>query len=120
MVGDHDADLEYDPADVALLIEPLREGQAEAVFGSRAFESHSAFNFWYVIGNKSVTMAANVIFNSWISDMMTCHKAMSTEVFRSLALRERGFAIEPEITARLLRQGCPDLRGTHHLRGPRP
>jgi glycosyltransferase involved in cell wall biosynthesis len=100
-----DADLEYNPSDIARLIEPLREGRAEAVFGTRAFESHSAFNFWYVIGNKTVTLAANVIFNAWISDIMTCHKAMPTERFRTLPLRERGFAIEPEITACLLRQG---------------
>jgi hypothetical protein len=52
-----------------------------------------------------VTLAANVIYNSWISDMMTGHKAMSTELFRSLDLRERGFAIEAEITARLLKKG---------------
>jgi glycosyltransferase involved in cell wall biosynthesis len=73
-----DADLEYNPSDVSRLIEPLREGRAEAVFGTRAFESHSAFNFWYVIGNKTVTLAANVIFNAWISDIMPCHKAMAT------------------------------------------
>jgi glycosyltransferase involved in cell wall biosynthesis len=100
-----DADLEYDPADLKLLLEPLRAGRAEVVFGTRAFKSHSAFSFWYVIGNRSVTMAANVIYNSWISDMMTGHKAMATELFRALHLRERGFAIEAEITARLLRRG---------------
>ncbi len=100
-----DADLEYAPEDLAKLLVPLKEGSAEAVFGTRAFESHSAFNFWYVVGNKSVTFATNLIFNTWISDVMTCHKAMSTERFRSLALRERGFAIEPEIAARLLGAG---------------
>ena len=100
-----DADLEYDPADIALLLDPLRAGRAQVVYGTRAFNAHSAFSFWYVVGNRAVTMAANVIYNSWISDMMTGHKAMSTELFRSLRLRERGFAIEAEITARLLRQG---------------
>jgi dolichol-phosphate hexosyltransferase len=100
-----DADLEYEPSDIARLIAPLREGRAEAVFGSRAFESHSAFSFWYVIGNKAVTLAANVLFNSWVSDIMTCHKVMPTEDFRTLSLREPGFAIEPEITGRLLRRG---------------
>jgi glycosyltransferase involved in cell wall biosynthesis len=100
-----DADLEYDPRDIALLLEPLRNGRAKVVYGTRAFKSHSAFSFWYVVGNRAVTMAANVIYNSWISDMMTGHKAMSTELFRSLRLRERGFAIEAEITARLLKQG---------------
>ena len=100
-----DADLEYEPSDIALLLEPLRLGRAQAVYGTRAFRSHSAFSFWYVVGNRAVTMAANLIYNSWISDMMTGHKAMSTELFRALELRERGFAIEAEITARLLRRG---------------
>jgi glycosyltransferase involved in cell wall biosynthesis len=100
-----DADLEYDPADLSLLLEPLRAGRAPVVYGTRAFKSHSAYSFWYVVGNRAVTLAANVVYNSWISDMMTGHKAMSTELFRSLDLRERGFAIEAEITARLLRKG---------------
>jgi glycosyltransferase involved in cell wall biosynthesis len=100
-----DADLEYDPRDIAELLGPLRNGRAEVVYGTRAFRSHSAFSFWYVIGNRAVTLAANVIFNSWISDMMTGHKAMRTELFRELRLRERGFAIEAEITARLLQRG---------------
>jgi glycosyltransferase involved in cell wall biosynthesis len=100
-----DADLEYDPADIVPLLEPLRTGRAQVVYGTRAFKSHSAYSFWYVVGNRAVTLAANVLYNSWISDMMTGHKAMSTELFRSLDLRERGFAIEAEITARLLRRG---------------
>jgi glycosyltransferase involved in cell wall biosynthesis len=100
-----DADLEYAASDIKLLLEPLRAGRAEVVYGTRAFKSHSAFSFWYVVGNRGVTFAANLIYNSWISDMMTGHKAMSTELFRSLDLRERGFAIEAEITARLLRRG---------------
>jgi glycosyltransferase involved in cell wall biosynthesis len=100
-----DADLEYEPADIKLLLEPLRNGRAQAVYGTRAFRSHSAFSFWYVVGNRFVTLVANVVYNSWISDMMTGHKAMAAELFRSLDLRERGFAIEAEITARLLRRG---------------
>jgi glycosyltransferase involved in cell wall biosynthesis len=100
-----DADLEYDPQCIAELLAPLLEGTATAVYGVRGFHSHSSYSFWYVVGNKSVTMAANVLYNSWLSDIMTCHKVMSTELFRSLRLRERGFAIEAEITARLLRKG---------------
>jgi glycosyltransferase involved in cell wall biosynthesis len=100
-----DADLEYDPRDIPLLLEPLRAGRSEAVYGTRAFKSHSAFSFWYVVGNRGVTFVANLLYNSWISDMMTGHKAMATDLFRSLDLRERGFAIEAEITARLLRRG---------------
>jgi dolichol-phosphate hexosyltransferase len=100
-----DADLEYSPADIPLLLEPLRTGDADAVFGTRGFQAHSAYSFWYVVGNRAVSFAANVIYNCWISDIMTGQKAMRTEVFRSLNLRERGFAIEAEITARLVRKG---------------
>ena len=75
------------------------------MFGVRGFDSRSAFSFWYVVGNKAVTMVANVIFNSWLADIMTCHKAMATDVWRSLDLRARGFELEGEITARVLASG---------------
>jgi glycosyltransferase involved in cell wall biosynthesis len=100
-----DADLEYRASDLALVLAPLVAGEANVVFGTRAWASHTAFSFWYVMGNKAVTLAANVLYNCFISDVMTCHKAMRTELFRSLELRERGFAIEPEIAARVLRAG---------------
>jgi len=100
-----DADLEYEPTDIPALLARLRDGDAQAVFGTRGFQSHSAYSFWYVVGNRAVTFAANLLYNSWVSDMMTGQKAMPTDLFRSLDLRERGFAIEGEITARLLRRG---------------
>jgi dolichol-phosphate hexosyltransferase len=100
-----DADLEYRAGDLAELLEPLVSGEARVVFGTRAWTSQSSFSFWYVMGNKAVTFATNVLYNCWISDVMTCHKAMGTDLFRSLRLRERGFAIEPEIAARVLRAG---------------
>src|ERR687886_1777188 len=100
-----DADLEYDPQQIANLLRPLLEGEAEAVYGVRGFEAHSAFSFWYVVGNKSVTMALNVLFNAWLSDIMTCMKVLPTDLWRQLSLRERGFAFEAEITARLLNAG---------------
>jgi glycosyltransferase involved in cell wall biosynthesis len=100
-----DADLEYRAADLAPLLEPLLSGEAQVVFGTRSWSSHSAYSFWYVVGNKGVTFVTNLIYNCWISDVMTCHKAMSSDLFRSLRLRERGFAIEPEITARVLKAG---------------
>ena len=100
-----DADLEYHASDLGHVLEPLLSGEAHVVFGTRAWTSQSSFSFWYVMGNKAVTMATNVLYNCWISDVMTCHKAMRTDLFRSLRLRERGFAIEPEIAARLLLSG---------------
>jgi glycosyltransferase involved in cell wall biosynthesis len=100
-----DADLEYRAADLGHVLEPLVSGKASVVFGTRAWTSQSSYSFWYVIGNKAVTFATNILYNCWISDVMTCHKAMRTELFRSLPLRERGFAIEPEIAACVLRAG---------------
>jgi dolichol-phosphate hexosyltransferase len=100
-----DADLEYSPADLPALLEPLRSGESRAVYGTRGFQAHSAYSFWYVVGNRAVTFTANLINNSWVSDIMTGHKAMETELFRGLDLRERGFAVEAEITARLLMRG---------------
>ena len=100
-----DADLEYRAVDLGHVLEPLVSAEASVVFGTRAWTSQASFSFWYVMGNKAVTMATNVLFNCWISDVMTCHKAMRTELFQSLPLRERGFAIEPEIAARVLLSG---------------
>jgi dolichol-phosphate hexosyltransferase len=100
-----DADLEYRAADLSTLLAPLLSGEATVVYGTRMWASHSAYSFWYVVGNKGVTFATNLLYNCWISDVMTCQKVMRTSVLRSLRLRERGFAIEPEITARLLRRG---------------
>jgi glycosyltransferase involved in cell wall biosynthesis len=100
-----DADLEYRADDLADLLAPLIAGEANVVFGTRAWSSHSAFSFWYVMGNKAVTFATNLLYDCWISDVMTCHKVMRTDLFRRLRLRERGFAIEPEIAARVLRAG---------------
>ncbi len=100
-----DADLEYRAADLAPVLAPLVAGEANVVFGTRAWAAHTAYSFWYVVGNKAVTLATNVLFNCYISDVMTCHKAMRTELFRSLRLRERGFAIEPEIAARVVQAG---------------
>ena len=101
-----DADLEYDPDDLAVLLEPLRGGKdVSVVYGARTFDGYTSHSFLFVMGNKSVTLAANVLFNVYIHDLMTCHKAMYTELFRSLPLRTNGFSIEPEITARLLQRG---------------
>src|SRR3954452_11616278 len=100
-----DADLEYEPADLRTLLPPLLDGTTNAVFGVRAFDGFTSHSFLYVLGNRAVTLAANVLFNVYLKDLMTMHKAIRTDVFQSLPLRERGFAIEPEIAARLLQRG---------------
>jgi glycosyltransferase involved in cell wall biosynthesis len=100
-----DADLEYDPADLAHLLKPLLTGRANVVLGVRAFDGYTSHSFLYVLGNKGVTLLANVLFNVYIRDLMTCHKMMRTDLFRALPLREPGFAIEAEIVARLLQRG---------------
>lgn len=101
-----DADLEYDPASIALLLPPLRKGEADAVYGVRGFQAHSAYGFWYVMGGKLCNLVTNVVYDSWLSDITTGQIVMPTDRLRSLSLREPGFGIEAEITARLLRSGA--------------
>jgi glycosyltransferase involved in cell wall biosynthesis len=99
-----DADLEYDPQDIPRLLEPVLDGRATVVYGSRTFGSHSAYSFWYVMGNKGVTTAANMIYNSYISDLETCFKLMPLSLYQSLAIKSAGFGMEAEITGKLLRR----------------
>ena len=100
-----DADLEYDPGDLIALLKPLREGLANAAFGVRAFDGYTSHSFLFVMGNRLVTLVGNILFNVYLHDLMTCHKAIRTDLFRDLALRENGFTVEPEIAARLLQRG---------------
>jgi glycosyltransferase involved in cell wall biosynthesis len=99
-----DADLEYDPEDIPRLLEPVMDGRATVVYGNRIFGSHSAYSFWYVMGNKGVTTAANVLYNSYIGDLETCFKLMPVELYRSLNIRSAGFGMEAEVTGKLLRR----------------
>src|SRR5436305_262748 len=100
-----DADLEYEPSDLARLMPPLIDGRANACFGVRAFDGYTSHSFLFVLGNKGVTLAANVLFNVYLRDLMTCHKVIRTDIFQGLPLHARGFDIEPEIAARLIQQG---------------
>jgi glycosyltransferase involved in cell wall biosynthesis len=100
-----DADLEYDPQDLDRLLRPLLGGETNAVFGVRAFNGYTSHSFVYVLGNRAVTLACNVLFNVYLTDIMTCQKVIRTDVFRGLGLTESGFSIESEITARLIQAG---------------
>jgi hypothetical protein len=100
-----DADLEYDPRDYPALLEPLFEGRADAVFGVRGFAGQTAFSFWFVLGNKGVTFATNLLFDCYISDMETGYKVLRSDLWRRLNLKGTRFDIEPDITARILRLG---------------
>jgi dolichol-phosphate hexosyltransferase len=99
-----DADLEYAPEEIPKLLEPVLSGDAQVVYGTRTFGSHTAFSFWYVLGNKTVTMFANALFDSWISDLETCFKLMPLALFRDLHIRSDGFGMEAEITGKLLKR----------------
>ena len=100
-----DADLEYHPEEIPSLLAPVLAGDAKIVYGTRTFGSHTAYSFWYVMGNKAVTMFANVLYNSWLSDLETCFKLMPLSLYRSLDVRSAGFGMEAEVTAKLLRGG---------------
>jgi len=100
-----DADLEYSPADIPAILEPVLRGEAEVVYGNRIFGSHSAYSFWYVMGNKFVTMIANILFNAYIADLETCFKLMPADLFHRLDITSNGFGMEAEITGKLLARG---------------
>jgi glycosyltransferase involved in cell wall biosynthesis len=100
-----DADLEYDPKDIPKLLAPVLDGRATVVYGNRSFGSHSAYSFWYVMGNKAVTTVANILYNSYIGDLETCFKLLPVALYRSLDVRSRGFGMEAEVTGKLLRRG---------------
>lgn len=100
-----DADLEYAPEEIPLLLAPVLAGEATVVYGTRTFGSHTAYSFWYVLGNKAVTMFANVVYDCWISDLETCFKLLPLELYRELDVRSAGFGMEAEVTGKLLNRG---------------
>src|SRR6266446_794228 len=100
-----DADLEYDPRDYPALLQPLIESRSDIVYGVRGFAGQTAFSFWFVIGNMAVTLATNLLFDCYISDMETGYKVLRSDLWRRLNLNGSRFDIEPDITARVLRLG---------------
>jgi len=102
-----DADLEYDPVDYAVMIEPLVDGRADVVFGSRfqGQSAHRVLYFWHSIGNKVLTLLSNMITDLNLSDMETCFKAFRKEVLDAITIEEERFGFEPEITAKVAAAG---------------
>jgi len=103
-----DADLEYDPKDYSAMLEPIIDGRADCVYGSRFSGSQSkrVLFFWHYVGNKFLTLLSNMFTNLNLTDMETCYKAFRADIIKSIPLRCNRFGFEPEITAKIARRKC--------------
>jgi glycosyltransferase involved in cell wall biosynthesis len=100
-----DADLEYDPRDYAKLLRPIEEGRTKVVYGSRFLGEHKAMYFWHTLGNKMLTLATNVMFDTTLTDMETCYKVFTVDIAQALKLKSNRWGFDPEITAKILKRG---------------
>ena len=101
-----DADLEYDPYELPLLLEPIISDKADVVFGSRFMggHPHRVTYFWHMVGNRFLTLLSNMFTNINLTDMETCYKMFRAEVIKSINIEENRFGFEPEITAKIARR----------------
>jgi glycosyltransferase involved in cell wall biosynthesis len=100
-----DADLEYDPADYPDLLKPIQQGRSKVVYGSRFLGPHKAMYFWHTVGNKMLTLITNVLFDTTLTDMETCYKVFTADIAHGLKLKSNRWGFDPEITAKILKQG---------------
>ena len=101
-----DADFEYDPRDFGRMLTAIKEEDVDAVIGTRLWSAHSAYGYWYVMGNRVINTVCNALYNTYLSDFGACLKVVPTRLFNSLSLREDGFGFDAELVARLVRRGC--------------
>jgi glycosyltransferase involved in cell wall biosynthesis len=103
-----DADLEYDPQEFPIMIEPILADKADVVFGSRfqGGRPHRVVYYWHMLGNRFLTMLSNMLTNINLTDMETCYKAFRREIIQSIRIRENRFGFEPEITAKVAKLNC--------------
>ncbi len=106
LLGVQDADLEYDPQQIPTMLEPILAGRTDVVFGTRQFGSHASFSFWYVVGNRLMSLVASALFDRYITDAYTCYKFFTRERYEQLQLTADGFEIEAELTGGLLGNGA--------------